>query len=91
MYQVSLFFQCGKSIKEISGVSRSKSLVDAFRQFTGGNDISYAPFGYAHPIDRKSPLPEDYRWNIRCTVTGKLTMDKKPPDDWQESKFNELS
>lgn len=75
-FQTFLFVK-GKG--HISDVVRASSTEEALARLISTKDIARAEYGYAHPLSQKNPKPEDWRWNIRNSVSGKVTMsDKKP-------------
>ena len=76
-------YQTGITLKDgslINKVVRANCINDAISRMISSEDKSFAPYGYAHPLTQPKPKPEDYRWRIRCSVTGEVTMlNTKPP------------
>lgn len=75
-FQTCLFIK-GKGI--ISEVVRAKSVEEALTRSISTKDIVRAERGYAHPVSQSKPDPEDWRYDIRSSVTGLVTMSKKRP------------
>ena len=75
-YQTSLFLRDGSRLSEIV---RANNQTDALEKMACTRDIAYAPRGYAHPLSRSKPLSQDWRWDIRCSVNGQVTMSNTKP------------
>ncbi len=75
-YQTCLFFK-GKGCT--SKVVKAKSIESAIERFMSGESDSRAEYGYAHPLKQSKPKADDWRWDIRCSVTGVVTMSNKRP------------
>lgn len=68
-------FQTGIILKDksiISGVVRATDPSDAIEKLMGARDIAFALKGYAYPIGQKDPKSVYCRFNMRCSVTGKV-------------------
>ena len=61
----------------ISEIVRAESVEEALARSISTKDIVRAEYGYAHPLTQSKPKPENWRWNIRCSVNGKVTMSNK--------------
>jgi hypothetical protein len=75
-FQTVLFVK-GKG--RISEIVRAEKVEEALTRSISTKDIVRAESGYAHPLTQNKPDPEDWRWDIRCSVTGIVTMAKKKP------------
>ena len=63
-----------------SKIVRAEDIEEALTRFIGSEDTPRAYAGYAHPLGQDGPKPSDWRWRIRCSITGKVTMQKRKPN-----------
>ena len=75
-FQTCLFIK-GKGW--FSEVVRAKDVEEALSKSISTKDTARAEYGYAHPLNQSKPNPENWRWDIRCSVTGTVTMSKVRP------------
>ncbi len=75
-FQTTLFIE-GKGC--ISEIVRAESVEQAIERLISVKNIPCAESGYAHPLTQNGPKADDWRFNIRSSVTGRVTMSNKRP------------
>jgi hypothetical protein len=63
----------------ISEIVRANSIEQAIERLISVKNIPHAEWGYAHPLNQNGPKADDYRSNIRSSITGVVTMSDKRP------------
>jgi hypothetical protein len=71
-----------------SGIVRAENIEQALERLISTRDIARAHSGFAYPINQQGPKPDDWRWSIRCSVTGKVTMSRKKPGKGSGSDYS---
>ncbi len=68
---------------DLKGIVRDSGVEAAIATFVKAQDLHHALGGYAHPLKerRQGPSPIHWRKNIRCSVTGKITMSIGTPHE----------
>jgi hypothetical protein len=77
-FQTCVFVKDGSMRSE---VVRARNTQEALRKMMATKDIAYAPRAYAHPLRLTRPEKHHWRWNLYCSVNGKVIMsDQEPPE-----------
>ena len=61
----------------ISEIVRANSIEQAIERLISVKNIPHAEWGYAHPLNQNVPKADDYRFDIRSSITGVVTMSNK--------------
>lgn len=75
-YYVGILHSTNSSETDVKHIVRGRSANDAIRAFVKAFDLHKVYAAYAYPIKAQHQGPNDGDWrrNIRCSVTGKVTM-----------------
>ena len=66
-----------KNGTRISKIVRAEDIDEAIWKLMCSEDISFALKAYAHPWQQKVIHAENWRYNVRCSASGKRTMPNK--------------
>lgn len=77
-FQACIFLKNGS---QRSKVVRAKSTDEALTELMATEDLAFAPRGYAHPLRLARPERRHWRWNLYCSVNGKVTMSNQGPSE----------
>ncbi len=85
-YVVGIVSSSLSSEADLKGIVRDSDIEAAISTFMRAKDLHHAYGGYAYPVKERhqGPSPIHWRKNIRCSVTGKITMSPGIPGE--ESK-----
>ncbi len=79
-YSVGLFKRQASKEADVRDVVRACDVEDAISAFMKGRNLNFAYAACVYPANKKSgKVAQEWRWNIQCSVSGKVRMyDKKP-------------
>ena len=63
----------------MSDIVRASSIEEALARSISTKDIVRAEYGYAYRLPQGKAKSKTWRWNIRCSVNGKVAMSDKEP------------
>lgn len=78
-YAVGVLFKQASKEADLKDVVRASDIEDAITVFVKGRNIRYAHAAYVYPANKSTPATKVWRWDIHCSVSGKVTMRRKEP------------
>lgn len=76
-YTVGLLFKPASKEADMKDIVRASGIEDAIEAFMKGRNIKYAHAAYVYPANKSIPVAKEWRWDIHCSVSGKVTMRHK--------------